>query len=70
MIPGYYEMIAAFICDHIRPINGGLIPPNPRAIQSGLFMMLAAGWTQEDVKREAIREYNVIIRDDLFPRRV
>ena len=70
MIEGYYEMIAEFICEHIRPINGALIPPNPRAIQSGLFMMLAAGWTQEDIKREAIREYNVIIRDDLFPRRV
>ena len=70
MIEGYYEMIAAFICEHIMPINGGLIPPDPKAIQRGLFMLLAAGWTKEDIKREEIREYSVIIRDDLFPRRV
>ena len=69
MIEGYYEMIAAFINDHVRPINGGMIPPDPRAIQGGLLALLACGWTKEGIKREAIREYSVIIRDDLFPRR-
>lgn len=70
MIPGYYETIAAFLSEYMHIDGGGMIPPDPKAIQGGLFLLLASGLTQEEIKREAIRTHNVIIRDDLFPRRV
>ena len=70
MIPGYYEMIAAFLSEYMHTDGGGMLPADPKTIRSGLFLLLASGWTQEAIKREAIRAYNVIIRDDLFPRRV
>lgn len=70
MIPRYYEMIAEFLSEYMHTDGGGMIPADPKTIQGGLFLLLASGWTEKEIKREAIRKYNVIIRDDLFPRRV
>ena len=69
MIPGYYVRIAAFLTELLRPV--GLdhdLPADPRWIKAGLAALIQNGIaTKEDLKLAAVRGYDVIIREDLFP---
>lgn len=66
MIEGYYEMIAEFLSKVFRPA-GVRIVPDPMCIKWAINSLIESGVTMEEIKLTAIRENNVIIRDDLFP---
>ena len=66
MIEGYYVMIAEFLSEVFRPA-GVQIVPDPMCIKWAINTLVMNGITKEEIKLAAIREYNVIIRDDLFP---
>lgn len=68
MIPRYYEMIAAFLSQYVMKADGNPVPPDPKYIRDALAVLIHDnGWSKYDIKIEAIRDYNVIIREDLFP---
>lgn len=68
MIPGYYETIAAFLSQYFSQTDGSPIPPDPKYIRGALTVMMQdEGWSKYDIKLEAIRDFNLIIREDLFP---
>ena len=67
MIEGYYEMIAEFLTGVFRPA-GVRILPDPMKIKWAIKLLIDQGVaTKEEIKLAAIRDNNVIIRDDLFP---
>ncbi len=60
-------MIAAFLSEVFRPA-GVRILPDPMSIRWAIKTLIDQGVaTKEGIKLAAIRENNVIIRDDLFP---
>lgn len=68
MIRDYYKMIAAFVSQYVFTTDGGAIPADPKCIRGALFVMMnKKGYTKDEIKYEAIRDFNVIIREDLFP---
>ena len=67
MIEGYYVMIADYLPEVFRLV-GVRITPDPLHIKWAIKTLIEQGVaTKEDIKLAAIRENNVIIRDDLFP---
>lgn len=66
MIRGYYERISAFVSDYLQTVDGSPIPPDPRYIVAALKMLIKMGLPKEEIKRRAVRDYDVIIREDLF----
>ena len=66
MIENYYLMIADFLSDVFQP-TGVRVAPDPMCIKLAINTLVKNGATMEEIKLAAIREYNVIMRDDLFP---
>lgn len=63
---GYYVAIATFLSYHI--ICGRAIRPDPVEIRNAIMMLMhGTGLTKEQVRLMAIRDFNIIIREDLFP---
>lgn len=68
MIPGYYQMITSFLSQYVMQADGTPLPPDPKYIRDALAVLIQDnGWSKYDIKVEAIRDFNVIIREDLFP---
>ena len=68
MIKGYYALIAAFLSQYVQTDEGGAIPPDPRMICAAIRVLIEDGvMTRDEIRLAAIRGYNVIIREDLFP---
>lgn len=71
MIKGYYARIADFLSQYSTTAEGDRIPPNPIYIRSAIEVLINERiFTKEELKQEAIRTHDVIIRDDLFPTEV
>ena len=70
MIKGYYERIARFLRHYVGTPTGAPILADPGCIRSAIGVLLRRGWTREQIMREALRQQDVIIRDDLFPEEV
>ena len=66
MIHGYYERIARFL----RRATHQPVLSDPVYISRMIGLLIASGWTRDQIQREALRTEDVIIREDLFPEEV
>lgn len=68
MIKGYYARLAAFLSEYVRLPGGDPIPPDVALIMAAIQHLIRSGvFTKKSMKLEALRSYDVIIREDLFP---
>ena len=68
MIKGYYARIAAFLSEYVRLPGRDPVPPDVALIADAIRYLISSGvFTKESMKLEALRSYDVIIREDLFP---
>lgn len=68
MIKGYYSLIAAYLSTYVRMPDGEPIPPDVALIKKIISDMIRGGRiTKSQMKHEALRISDVIIREDLFP---
>ena len=52
------------------PDTGAPIPPSPAHIKAGIMMLIDENvMTAEEIREEALRDYNVIIPAEYLPRR-
>lgn len=69
MIKGYYSRIAAFLSEYVQMGDGGPVPPDPAYIRAALTVLVEDEvFSIEEIKRYALQDYDVIIREDLFPK--
>lgn len=63
-----YRLIAAFLSQYLTANDGGLeIPPIESYLRAGLCMLVRDGvMTVEEIRQEALADYNVIIPWFLF----
>lgn len=68
MTGSYYQRIAAFLsCYAELRQGGGPIPPNPLYIRDAISMLISEqGFTREQLQREALEKFDVIIPDRMF----
>ena len=68
MTGSYYQRIAAFLSCYTKlQRDGGPIPPDPVYIRDAISQLISGGWfTKEELKREALEKYDVIIPDRMF----
>lgn len=65
----YYERLAAFLSELAATKDGGPIPPDPTYIRDAINLLISEGYfTEADLKRQALRDYDVIIHDRFFIR--
>lgn len=65
---GQIERIAAWLNQYVR-YDGGLLPADKDSVKDGLSLLLEEKvMTVDEMRLEALREYNVIIPWDLFPK--
>lgn len=63
------ERIAAFLRQYVEYDGGLLLPADREAIKDAVSLMIENKiMSVDEMRREALREYNVIIPWDLFPK--
>ena len=68
MTGSYYERIAAFLSDYME-MNPGHdpIPPDPIYIVDAISLLISEeGYTKEQLQREALERFDVVIPDRYF----
>lgn len=59
--------IAAFLSEYTEADGCLPIPPNPVYIRDAIHVMVTQlGWTEAGIRRQALKDYNVMIPDDCF----
>ena len=67
----YYQKLAAFLEEFMSERNAVVLPSNPFALAVVIRMLISLGvTTPEELRREALRRYDIIIRDEMFQREV
>lgn len=67
MTNGYYSRIAAYLSNYVRLADGSPIPPDVGRMKLLIREMIRSGRiTKEEMKLEALRLNDVIIREDFF----
>ena len=62
-----YERIAEFLSDFMCMPDGTPIPPNPIYIRDSISALIGEGYyTKEELLREALERWNVIIPERMF----
>ena len=67
MNKGYYARVAEWLVSLVIVAPDVCVPADPRYIRLALGRLMDLGWTKDEIKRKALAEADVIIRDDLFP---
>lgn len=68
MIKGYYVRIAGYLSEHVLNPDGEPILPEIIEMKDAIrYLMTVQGLTKEQIKAEALRDHDVIIREDFFP---
>lgn len=63
----YYKRIAAYLSQYACTKGGRRIPPQEVYIRSAIITLMDdTGMTAEQIRREALEQYNVIIADEFF----
>ena len=62
------QLVAAWISQYVTPTDGGLmIPADPRFLKDGIQLLIEGGvMTPEEIRREALKDYGVIIPWELM----
>lgn len=63
------DRIASFLSEYAELAAGGRIPPDPVHIADAINLLISTGFFTEDtMKAEALKEYDVVIPDRFFIR--
>lgn len=61
------ERICRFLSRYVEIQGGGLLPSDERFLKDGIMQLIDnCIMTKDEIKREALREYNVIVPEHLF----
>ena len=62
------RLVSAFLSQYVQPEEGMILPDDEETIRSAIGLLLRENvMTVEEIKREALEEYNVIVPYNLFP---
>ena len=68
MIKDYYVRVAAFLSGFITLPDGSPVPPNVEKIEEIMAALISSGYcTKAALKQRAIRDCDLILREELFP---
>lgn len=69
MTGSYYQRIAAFLSCYTKlQRDGGPIPADPIYITDAISLLISEeGYTKEQLQREALERFDVVIPDRYFP---
>ncbi len=60
--------IAAWLSKYVRTRGGRVVPPDEGFLRDGIGLLIREGvMTKQEVRAEALNEYDVIIPEDFFP---
>lgn len=64
----FRERIAAFLRQYVETTSGGLLPVDDVYIKDGIALLIENDiMSKEEIRVEALSDYNVIIPDSYFP---
>ena len=62
------QRIAAWLSKWVYAHGGHVVPPDERYLREGIGLLIREGvMTRQEVRAEALDEYDVIIPEDFFP---
>ena len=71
MTGSFYERLAAYLSRRVITTDGQPIPPNPASITHVIALLIDSGQlTPDEMKREALEQFDVIIPDRYFTKEV
>ena len=66
--PDTLQRLAAFLSQYAQDKNGDVIPPEPAYVKSAIRLLSdEEGMTAEEIRREALEEFGVIVPAELLP---
>ena len=63
----YYEKVAAYLDQYRYDLDWDLVPPSPIWIREAISVLIYKDvLTKDEMKREALRDFDVVLADNLF----
>lgn len=68
MNPDVLQRLAAFLSQYARDKDGGVIPPELAYVKDAIALLIDEEvMTAEEIRREALEEFDVIVPAELLP---